>query len=61
MKTKLCLACLLSFAAAAPLPAAEPFQTPDFVKEFKDLKQAQQEAADSNKGVTFLLMEPGST
>lgn len=61
MKTTLSLACLIAFASALTLSAAEPFKVPSFVKELKDLKQAQKEAADSNKGVTFLLMEPGST
>ena len=61
MKTLPSLICLAAIAAAFPSFAAEPFKAPDFVKEFKDLKQAQKEAADSNKGVTFLLMEPGST
>lgn len=61
MKTVASLICLAVIAAALPAFAAEPFKAPDFVKEFKDLKQAQKEAADSNKGVTFLLMEPGST
>ena len=61
MKTLSSLICLAAFAAVLPSFGAEPFKAPDFVKEFKDLKQAQKEAADSNKGVTFLLMEPGST
>ena len=59
MKTSAFLGCFaLAFSA---LQAAEPFVTPDFVKQLESLEAVKKEAADSNKGVTFLLMEPGST
>ena len=58
MRICMLLGCLW---AAASLQAAEPFVAPSFVKELKDLEQAKKEAADSHKGITFLLMEPGST
>jgi hypothetical protein len=31
------------------------------VKDFEELEEAQKEAAKGNKGITFLLMAPGST
>lgn len=43
------------------LHAADPFVAPDFVKELEDLPEVIEEANVKNKGVTFLLMEPGST
>ena len=43
------------------LNGAEPFVAPSFVKELKDLEKVKADAAKENKGITFLLMEPGST
>ena len=43
------------------LNGAEPFVPPSFVKELKDLEKVKVDAAKENKGITFLLMEPGST
>lgn len=43
------------------LSAAEAFKTPSFVKELEDLDKVIKKATEENKGVTFLLMEPGST
>ena len=52
---------LVSLVGAAALHAAEPLIVPDFVKYFDELEEAQKEAVKANKGITFLLMEPGST
>jgi hypothetical protein len=52
---------LASLAGVVALQASEPLVVPSFVKYFKDLDEAKKEAAASNKGLTFLLMEPGST
>ena len=52
---------LASLFGAAALHAAEPLVMPDFVKDFEELEEAQKEAAEANKGITFLLMAPGST
>jgi hypothetical protein len=52
---------LVSLVGAAALQAAEPLIVPDFVKYFDELEEAQKEAVKANKGITFLLMEPGST
>jgi len=55
---------LISLIGAAGLHAGEPLITPDFVKYLEDLENldgVKKEAAEKNKGVTFLLMEPGST
>ena len=52
---------LVTLVGAAALHAAEPLIVPDFVKYFEELEEAQKEAVKANKGITFLLMEPGST
>lgn len=52
------LALLAGFTIAN---ASEPFEAPSFVKELEDLDEVRADAASANKGVTFLLMEPGST
>ena len=55
---------LVSLIGAAALHAAEPLIVPDFVKFFEDLENldgVKKEAAEKNKGISFLLMEPGST
>lgn len=55
---------LLSLIGAATLQAREPLITPDFVKYLEDLENldgVKKEAAEENKGVMWLLMEPGST
>lgn len=50
-----------SLIGAATLHAADPFVTPSFVKSFEELGDAREIAAKEKKGITFLLMEPGST
>lgn len=55
---------LVSLVGAAALHAAEPLIVPDFVVFFEDLEnidEVKKEAAENNKGISFLLMEPGST
>ena len=55
---------LISLLGAAALHAAEPLIVPDCVVFFEDLEnldEVKKEAAESNKAVTFILMEPGST
>ena len=55
---------LVSLIGAAALHAGEPLITPDFVKYLEDLENLdgiKEEAAEQNKGIMFLLMEPGST
>jgi hypothetical protein len=55
---------LLSLIGAAALHAAEPLIVPDFVVFFEDLEnldEVKKKAAEENKAITFLLMEPGST
>lgn len=49
---------------ATALHAAEPLIVPDYVIFFEDLENldgVKKEAAKSNKAISFLLMEPGST
>ena len=46
---------------AVALQAAPPLVFPSFVKNFEELEEAKKEAAKANKGITFLLMAPGST
>ena len=48
----------LSISLAKP---SDPFVAPSFVKELTDLEEVIKTATEANKGVTFLLMEPGST
>lgn len=60
MKTGQSLALAL-FLGVVALQAADPLVVPSFVKTFEALDQAKQEAAAANKGLSFLLMEPGST
>jgi hypothetical protein len=46
------------------LQAAEPLIVPDEVIFFEDLENLdgiKKEAAEANKAISFLLMEPGST
>ena len=55
---------LLSLIGASALHAAEPLIIPDYVIFFEDpenLDGVKKEAAEANKAITFLLMEPGST
>lgn len=55
---------LLSLIGASALHAAEPLIVPDNVIFFEDLENldgVKKEAAEANKAITFLLMEPGST
>ncbi|MEM7697301.1 MAG: hypothetical protein AAF236_02725 [Verrucomicrobiota bacterium] len=55
---------LASLMGALALHAAEPLIVPDSVIFFEDLEnldEVKKEAAEANKAITFLLMEPGST
>ena len=55
---------LVSLFGAAALHAAEPLIVPEFVVFFEDLEnldEIKEEAAEKNKAISFLLMEPGST
>lgn len=55
---------LASLMGAAALHAAEPLIVPDSVIFFEDLENldgVKKEAAEANKAISFLLMEPGST
>ena len=54
-------AALAFLIAATTLHAAPPLVLPSFVKDFEELEEAKKEAAEANKGITFLLMAPGST
>ncbi|MDA8633295.1 hypothetical protein OAV87_03740 [Verrucomicrobiales bacterium] len=61
MKKALALITLLGVSA---LQAAEPLIVPDEVIFFEDLENLdgiKKEAAEANKAISFLLMEPGST
>jgi len=58
---KATLTLLAGVFACAALHAAEPFEAPSFVKELEDLDDVITTASSENKGITFLLMEPGST
>lgn len=61
MKIALALVTLLGVSA---LQAAEPLIVPDEVIFFEDLENLdgiKKEAAEANKAISFLLMEPGST
>ena len=46
---------------ALSVRAADPFVVPQFLKDLDQLQEAKKEAADLHKGISFLLMEPGST
>ncbi|MCG8600714.1 MAG: hypothetical protein MI807_11270 [Verrucomicrobiales bacterium] len=55
---------LVSLLGASMLHAAEPLIVPDCVIFFEDLENLdgiKKEAAEANKAISFLLMEPGST
>lgn len=55
---------LVSLIGAAALHAAEPLIVPDnviFYEDLENLDGVQKEAAEANKAISFLLMEPGST
>ena len=55
---------LVSLIGAAALHAAEPLIVPDYVVFYEDLENldgVKKEAAEKNKAICFLLMEPGST
>ena len=61
MRIALALVTLLGVSA---LQAAEPLIVPDEVIFFEDLENLdgiKKEAAEANKAISFLLMEPGST
>lgn len=60
MKIGQCLGLAL-FMGVAALRASDPLVVPSFVKNFEQLDLAKQEAAEGKKGLSFLLMEPGST
>ena len=63
MKTATLLVGLLgaTLLGTSALHAADPFVVPSFVKELEDLDEVMSDAARERKGITFLLMEPGST
>jgi len=48
-------------ASTLAASAAEPFVAPDCVRELDELEEAMATASSERKGITFLLMEPGST
>lgn len=55
---------LVFLIGATALRAAEPLIVPDFVLWFEDLENLEgvkKQAAEENKAIAFLLMEPGST
>lgn len=58
MKTPITLVTAMLAAASF---AAPPLELPSLVKPLKKLESSMGEAAKQKKGVTFLLMEPGST
>ena len=60
MKFAIALGCLIG-AMSLQLQAAPPLVLPDYVKQFEELEEAKKLAAKENKGITFMLMEPGST
>ena len=60
MKTAIVLGCLAG-ALSFQLQAAPPLVLPDYVKQFEELEEAKKLAAKENKGLAFMLMEPGST
>ena len=60
MKLSLLLVAFV-FATVLSLPAADAFKLPSHVKELEDLDKAIAKAEKERKGITFLLMEPGST
>ena len=60
MKARLLSVAVVLFAAISA-HAAEAFKLPSHVKELEDLDKAIAKAEKEQKGITFLLMEPGST
>lgn len=60
MKTALVPLVILACATISAY-AADPFEIPSFVKELDQLDKVMSDAAKENKGVTFLLMQSGST
>ncbi len=60
MKLRL-LSVAVVLIAAISARAADPFVLPSHVKELEDLDKAISKAEKEQKGITFLLMEPGST
>lgn len=61
MKTGVFLASIFVAASILSLQGADKYLVPDFVKELDDLGEVMEMAASSNKGITFLLMDPDST
>ena len=58
------LVLVTSLIGAVALHAAEPLIVPDCVIFYEDLENldgVKKEAAEKNKAIAFLLMEPGST
>jgi hypothetical protein len=48
-------------ALTAALSAGEPIKLPSSVRLLKDLEKVKEEAKKENKGISFMLMDPGST
>ncbi len=61
MKTGVFLAGVFAATSILSLHGADKYVVPDFVKELDDLGEVMEMAASSNKGITFLLMDPDST
>jgi hypothetical protein len=59
MKTALLLVLLACWGST--LSAGEPLKLPSSVKLLKDLEKVKAEAKSQNKGISFMLMDPGST
>lgn len=60
MKARLLFVAVVLLATLSA-QAAEAFKLPSHVKELEDLDKAIAKAEKEQKGITFLLMEPGST
>jgi hypothetical protein len=60
MKARL-LSVAVVLLATLSAQAAEAFKLPSHVKALEDLDKAIAKAEKEQKGITFLLMEPGST
>ena len=54
-------ALILGLLGVSQLLAGDPIQLPKDIRLLTQLEQVKQEAADQNKGISFMLMDPGST
>ena len=61
MKLGILLAGVFAVTSIFFLQGADKYDVPEFVKELEDLSEVMEVAATSNKGITFLLMDPDST